>query len=254
MTQQYRVTPQPPTVAPARRGRSAVAGQRDAAAAGAGVQHRPDGRVAAELAAEGTKHRQVGAADQLAVVGGDAVEGAVAQPDGAPGGAGGAVQRGPGGAAGVGFHGAGQQLGQGGVVAGGQAQLDLAGGARVVLGRAARAGAAAAAAALVAGVQQAVGDQPVQVVGGQGAADAGGVGGVVAADGDAAVGHVPVQGAAARVAQPGQAGQLPVGVGVGVGVGGGVGGVGVWVHGPILKQVILDIQGLALYNLALYNK
>jgi len=50
------------------------------------VQHRPDGRwVAVELVGEGLEHGVVGAADELAVVGGDAVEGAVAQPDGAVG-------------------------------------------------------------------------------------------------------------------------------------------------------------------------
>ena len=51
-------------------------------------------------------------------------------------------------------------------------------------------------------------------------------GGVVAADGDAALGHVAVEGAADGVGQAGQAGELLVEVGV--------------VHVPILKQMILD--------------
>ena len=64
-------------------GRSAVAGQGDAAASGLWVQHRPDGRrVAVDLVGEGLEHGVVGSADQLTVLGGDAVEGAVAQPDG----------------------------------------------------------------------------------------------------------------------------------------------------------------------------
>ena len=63
-------------------GRSAVAGQGDAAASGLWIQHRPDGRrVAVDLVGERLEHGVVGAADQLAVPGGDAVEGAVAQPD-----------------------------------------------------------------------------------------------------------------------------------------------------------------------------
>jgi hypothetical protein len=146
----------------------------------------------------------VGAADQLAVVGGDAVEGAVAQPDGAVGivvgfvaasgqcpadrgkdlvrvavrrgpagrlgaeGGGGAVKGGLGGPRWVGLHGAGQEFGQGGIVAGGQAELELAVGADVMLGWAAGARPAAAAAPLVAGFEQAVVDELVEVVGGQG--------------------------------------------------------------------------------------
>ena len=139
-----------------------------------------------------------------------------------------AVERGLGGAGGVGLEGAGEQLGQGGVVAGGQAELDLAVGADVVLGRAAGARPPAAAAPLVAGLEQAVVDELVEVVGGQGAADAGGVGGGVAAHGDAAVGHVAVEGAADGVAQPGQAGELLIDVRK--------------VHTSILKQKILDSQ------------
>jgi hypothetical protein len=63
--------------------RSGVAGQQDAAAAGLWVQRRPDGWVVAEVVGEGLEHGVVGSADQLTVVGGDAVEGAVAEPDGA---------------------------------------------------------------------------------------------------------------------------------------------------------------------------
>src|SRR5215212_11678600 len=71
-------------LAAARIGRSAVAGQGDAAASGLWVQYRPDGRrVAVELVGEGLEHGVVGSADQLTVLGGDAVEGAVAEPDGA---------------------------------------------------------------------------------------------------------------------------------------------------------------------------
>ena len=70
----------------ARIGRSAVAGQHDAAASGLWVQHRSDGRrVAVDLVGEGLKLGVVGSADQLTVPGGDAVEGAVAEPDGAVG-------------------------------------------------------------------------------------------------------------------------------------------------------------------------
>ncbi len=69
----------------ARIGRLAVAGQGDAAAAGLGVQHGTDGLVAADLVGEALEHGEVGSADQLAVLGGDAVEGAVAEPDGAVG-------------------------------------------------------------------------------------------------------------------------------------------------------------------------
>ena len=65
-----------------------------------------------------------------------------------------------------------------------------------------------------------------EVVGGQGAADAGGLGGVVAADGDAALGHVAVQGPAEWVPQPGEGGELLVDVRR--------------VHTHILKQRILD--------------
>jgi hypothetical protein len=58
-------------------------GQDDAAASGLWVQHRPDGRrVAVDLVGEGLEHGVVGFADQLTVPGGDAVEGAVAEPDG----------------------------------------------------------------------------------------------------------------------------------------------------------------------------
>src|SRR5215216_6406003 len=251
----------------ARIGRSAGAGQGDTAASGLWVEHRPDGRrVAVDLVGEGLEHGVVGAADELAVLGGDAVEGAVAEPDGAVGvvvgfvaaggqrlaergedlvrvavgggpagrldaelgaqGGGGAVEGGLGGPGAVGLDGGGEELGQGGVVAGGQAELELAVGADVVLGRAAGARPAAAAAPVVAGLEQAVVDELVEVVGGQGPADAGGVGGVVAADGDAAVGHVPVEGAADGVTQAGQAGELLIDVGR--------------VHSSILKQKILD--------------
>src|SRR4029453_7127763 len=65
---------------------SAVEGQGDAAASGLWVQHRPDGRrVAVDLVGEGLEHSVVGSTDQLTVLGGDAVEGAVAEPDGAVG-------------------------------------------------------------------------------------------------------------------------------------------------------------------------
>src|SRR5215217_3903177 len=64
--------------------RSAGAGQGDAAASRLWVEHRPNGRrVAVDLIGEGLEHGVVGSADQLAVLGGDAVEGAVAEPDGA---------------------------------------------------------------------------------------------------------------------------------------------------------------------------
>ena len=145
-------------------------------------------------------------------------------------GGGGAVEGGLGGPGGVGLDGVGEELGQGGVVAGGQAELELAVGADIVLGRAAGAGSAAAAAPVVAGLQQAVVDELVEVVGGQGPADAGGVGGLVAADGDAAFGHVPVEGAADGVAQAGQVGELLIDVRR--------------VHTSILKQKILDSQPL----------
>jgi hypothetical protein len=164
-----------------------------------GVEHGLDGRVAVEVAGQGLEHGVVGAADQLAVVGRDAVKGAVAEPDGAVGvvvgfvaavgqglveggkdlvgvaagrgvagrlggelgaqGGGGAVEGGLGGAGGVGLDGAGEQLGQGGVVAGGEAEFELAGGADVVLGRAAGAWPSAVAASLVAGLEQAVVDE-----------------------------------------------------------------------------------------------
>jgi len=143
-------------------------------------------------------------------------------------GGGGAVERALGGAGGIGLDGAGEQLGQGGVVAGGQAELELTLGADVVLGRAAGARPLAAAAPVVAGLEQAVVDELVEVVGGQGAADAGGLGGLVAADGDAAVGHVAVEGAADGVAQAGQAGELLINIRR--------------VHTSILKQKILDSQ------------
>ena len=97
-----------------------------------------------------------------------------------------------------------------------------------MLGRAARAGSSAVAAALVAGLEQAVVDELVEVVGGQGAADAGRGGGVVAAHGLPALGHMAVQGPAEGVAEAGQAGELLVEVG--------------WVHPPILKQRLLDNQ------------
>jgi len=84
----------------------------------------------------------------------------------------------------------------------------------------------AAAAVVVAGLQQAVVDELVEVVGGQGPADTGGLGGLFPADGDAAVGHVPVEGAADGVTQAGQAGELLINVGK--------------VHTSILKQKILD--------------
>jgi hypothetical protein len=79
---------------------------------------------------------------------------------------------------------------------------------------------------VVAGLQQAVVDKLVEVIGGKGPADAGGVGGLVAADGDGAFGHVPVEDAADGVAEAGQAGELPIEV--------------VAVHASILKQKILD--------------
>jgi hypothetical protein len=63
-------------------GRSAGAGQGDAAASGLWVQHLPNGRrVAVDLVGEGLEHGVVGSADPLTVLGGDAVEGAVAEPD-----------------------------------------------------------------------------------------------------------------------------------------------------------------------------
>jgi len=67
-------------------GCSGLAGQGDAAASRLRVEHRPDGRrVAVDLFGKGLEHGVVGAADQLTVLGGDAVEGAVAEPDGAVG-------------------------------------------------------------------------------------------------------------------------------------------------------------------------
>ena len=79
----------------------------------------------------------------------------------------------------------------------------------------------AVAASLVAGLEQAV-DELVEVVGGQGAADADRQGGVVAAHGLAAVDHVVVEGLAEGVAQPGEAGELLI--------------EAVVVHASILKQ------------------
>jgi hypothetical protein len=99
-----------------------------------------------------------------------------------------------------------------------------------VLGRTAGAGPQAAAASLAAGLQQAVVDQLVEVVGGQRPADADRLGGLVAADGDATLGHVTVQGATQGIAQPGEAGELPINVG--------------GVHVAILKQMNLDIYPL----------
>jgi hypothetical protein len=84
----------------------------------------------------------------------------------------------------------------------------------------------AGAAPLVAGLEEAVVEEFVEVVGGQGAADADGPGGVVAADGLAARGHVAVEGAAEGVTQAGEAGELLVD--------------GARVHVPILKQILLD--------------
>ncbi len=66
-------------------GGAVFGGQDDAAASGLWVQQGPDGWVVAEVVGEALEHGEVGAADQVAVVGGDAVEGAVAQPDGAVG-------------------------------------------------------------------------------------------------------------------------------------------------------------------------
>jgi len=140
--------------------------------------------------------------------------------------AGGAVEGGLGGAGGVGLDSAGEELGQDGVVAGRQTELDLAFGADVVLGRAAGAGPPAAAAVLVAGLQQAIVDELVEVLRGQGAADADRAGGLLAAHGHPALGHVAVQGAAQRIAQPGEAGELLIDIG--------------GLHGSILKQMILD--------------
>jgi hypothetical protein len=82
---------------------------------------------------------------------------------------------------------------------------------------------------LVAGLEQAVVDELVEVVGGQGAADADRQGGVVAAHGLAAVDHVVVEGPAEGVAQPGEAGELLIEV-----------VVVVVTHASILKQKILD--------------
>ena len=216
----------------------------------------------------------VGSADQLTVLGGDAVEGAVAEPDGAVSlvagfvaaggqrladrgkglarvavgrgpagrlgaelgtqGGGGAVEGGLGSPGAVGLDGVGEEFGQAGVVAGGQAELELAVGADIVLGRAAGARPAAAAAPVVAGLQQAVVDELVEVVRGQGPADAGGVGSLVPADGDTAVGHVSVEGSADGVTQAGQAGELLIDV--------------VRAHRFILKQKILDSYLGCFYN------
>ena len=74
-------------------------------------------------------------------------------------------------------------------------------------------------------------DELVEVVGGQGAADADRQGGVVAAHGLAAVDHVVVEGPA-RVAQPGEAGELLIEV--------------VVTMPSILKQKILDSQALTV--------
>ena len=57
-----------------RLGRAAFAGRDDAAASGLWVQHGPDGRVAADAIGEALEHGLVGSADQVAVVGRDAVE------------------------------------------------------------------------------------------------------------------------------------------------------------------------------------
>ena len=73
---------------------------------------------------------------------------------------------------------------------------------------------------------QAVVNELVEMVGGQGAADPGGAGGPVAADGGGPLGHVPVEGTADRVAQAGQAAELLVEV--------------LGIHTPILKQMVLD--------------
>jgi len=81
---------------------------------------------------------------------------------------------------------------------------------------------------VVAGLQQAVVDELVEVVGGQGPTDADGGGRVVAAHGDAALGHEPVEGPAERVTQAGEAGELLIDV--------------VVTHIPILKQILLDNQ------------
>jgi hypothetical protein len=64
------------------------------------------------------------------------------------------------------------------------------------------------------------------VVGGQRAADTDGGGGLVAADRHPPLGHVAVQGAAERVTQPGEAGELLVDV--------------TGTHAHILKQRFLD--------------
>jgi hypothetical protein len=66
-------------------GRPAFAGQDDAAASALWFQGGSDGLVAAEPVGEALEHGLGGSTDQLAVVGGDAVEGAVAQRDGAVG-------------------------------------------------------------------------------------------------------------------------------------------------------------------------
>ena len=63
---------------------------------------------------------------------------------------------------------------------------------------------------LVAGLEQAVVDELVEAVGGQGAADADGGGGVVAADGAAALGHVAGTGPGGGGRQAGEAGELLV--------------------------------------------
>jgi len=73
-------------------------------------------------------------------------------------------------------------------------------------------GPAATGAPLVAGLQQAVVDELVQVVGGQRAADPDGGGSVVPAHRLPALGHVAVQGAAQGVTKPGEASQLLIDV------------------------------------------
>ena len=97
-----------------------------------------------------------------------------------------------------------------------------------MLGRPAGARPLAAAAPPVAGLEQAVVDEPVEVVGGQRAADADRQGGGVAAHGLAAIDHVAVEGPAERVTKAREAGELLIDV--------------VVTHIHILKQKPLDNQ------------
>ncbi len=94
---------------------------------------------------------------------------------------------------------------------------------RAELGRPAGAGPPPARPPFVAGLQQVVVHELVEVIGGQGAADPHGTGGLVARDRDAPLADVTVEGTPHRVRESGEAGELLLEVGR--------------VHGLILKQI-----------------